>query len=464
MGKRTLTRIALLGAVSLPILPALAQEIDALRMTLGVDQRFEFGDNLGLDTPAEGNSSISTTRLSFGLISETDRQQLSLGLSGGLTIQDTPDTDGTQTDWGTPRLRFSYRLSGDNANLRVNANYTVAFIDTLELSDFVNDEGIVELPEDFSGLSGEGQRTSYSASAFLELGTDAPLGFDLSAGISGVSYSGPVDPDLFDFDRTFVGARALLRISPVLRGTAGLRYSTYDADDDEQTYRTRTTANLGFDYRVSPRATFEASVGVTEIDTQKIGEPDTDTSSPVGNLGFAYEMPNGQITADLDASADDGGDERINFVVGRSLELPDGSLSATLGFTDPQEGPAAPIGSLSWLREMRNGQLTAQINRSVSSNNEDETNLTTLVVLGYNQDLNDRSGFGLNVNYGLSDATDTTNQVTRAGISASYRYALTEDWDLNTGVNYRTRQEQGEDRASSPSIFLSIGRNFEFRP
>ena len=62
MGKRTLTRIALLGAVSLPILPALAQEIDALRMTLGVNQRFEFGDNLGLDTPAEGNSSISTTR------------------------------------------------------------------------------------------------------------------------------------------------------------------------------------------------------------------------------------------------------------------------------------------------------------------------------------------------------------------------------------------------------------------
>ena len=104
--------------------------------------------------------------MSFGLISETERQQLSLDLSGGLTIQDTPDTDGTQTDWGTPRLRFSYRLSGDNANFRVSASYSVAFIDTLELSDFVNEDEILELPEDFSDLSGRASEQATAPAPF----------------------------------------------------------------------------------------------------------------------------------------------------------------------------------------------------------------------------------------------------------------------------------------------------------
>ena len=305
MGKRTLTRIALLGAVSLPILPALAQEIDALRMTLGVDQRFEFGDNLGLDTPAEGNSSISTTRLSFGLISETERQQLSLGLSGGLTIQDTPDTDGTETDWGTPRLRFKYALQGDNSAFTVNASYSVAFIDTLSLGDFVNDEGVVELPEDFADLTGTGQRTSYNADLGLELGQEAPFGVNLSAGLSGIDYSDVSDPDLVPYDRTYAGVEALLRFSPVLTGTAGLRYSTYDERDGEQTYRTRTTADVGLRYLISPRASLNASVGVTEIDTEQLNSPATNTTSPVGNLGFAYQMPDGEWSADFYTRADD---------------------------------------------------------------------------------------------------------------------------------------------------------------
>ena len=142
-----------------------------------------------------------------------------------------------------------------------------------------------------------------------------------------MNYSGPVDPDLFDFNRTFVSGRALLRLSPVLTGTASLRYSTYDADDDEQTYRTRTTADVGFDYRVSPRASFEASVGVTEIDTQQLGEPDTNTSSPVGNLGFAYEMPNGESRPiSMPAPMRTATNGSISSF-GRSLELPDGALA-----------------------------------------------------------------------------------------------------------------------------------------
>jgi hypothetical protein len=464
VGKRTITRAALLGAVCLPILPALAQEIDAVRMNFGIDQRFEAGDNLGLDNPSQGNSSISTTRLSFGLISETERQSLAFDVSGALTIQDTPTTDGTETTWGTPRFRLAYDLDGADSALGVNANYSVAFIDTLSFADFINEDGILELPEDFSSLAGTGERTNYGLNATLALGQNAPLGFDLSAGVSGIDYTNVTDPNLFDYNRSFLGARALLRFSPVLTGSVGLRYSTYDASDNEQTYRTRTTGNIGLEYEISSRAALEASLGVTEVNTETLDQPTTNTTSPVGSLGYTYDMPNGGLTADFVASADENGNERLNFVVGRNLELPDGNLSFTLGLTDPEFGDVAPIGSLNWERNLPAGQITAQISRKVSSSNNDDTALTTLVAFGYDQNINDVSGFGLNFTYGESDATENTGQVTRTGISATYRHALTQDWNLNTGVNYRTRDEEGEGQASSPSIFLSIGRNFDFRP
>lgn len=464
MGKATITRAAILGAVCLPILPALAQEIDAVRMNFGINQRFESGDNLALENPSQGNSAISTTRLSFGLISETERQSIELDVSGALTIQNTPDTDGTETNFGTPNFRFSYDLAGADSAFGVNANYNVAFIDTLSLSDFINEDGILELPEDFSSLAGTGERTNYGVSATLELGQNAPLGFNLSAGVSGIDYNDVTDPNLFNYNRSFLGARALLRFSPVLTGSVGLRYSTYDASDDEQTYRTRTTGNVGLEYAISSRASLEASVGVTEVNTETLDQPTTNTTSPVGSLGYVLDMPNGGLTADFVASADENGNERLNFVVGRNLDLPDGNLSFTLGLTDPEFGDVAPIGSLGWERDLPDGQITARISRRVSSSNNDDTALTTLVAFGYNKNITDLSGIGLDLTYGESDATENTGRVTRTGISATYRYALTQDWNLNTGVNYRTREEEGEGQASSPTIFLSIGRNFDFRP
>ena len=179
------------------------------------------------------------------MVSETERQTLDLLLSGALTIQDTPDTDGTETDFGTPQARLRYTLNSQNSSLSLNGFYRVDFIDDLTFEDFINQDGVLELPEDFAGLNGNGERTAYGFDALLELGKTAPSGFNLSAGASGNRYSGTTDPGLFDFSRTYVGADALLRMSPVLTGLVGLGYDTYDADNAEQTYRTTTTGDVG---------------------------------------------------------------------------------------------------------------------------------------------------------------------------------------------------------------------------
>ena len=464
MGKKTLTRATVLGALCLPILPALAQEAGGVLLSFGVDQQFETGNNLALETPEEGNSSIATTFLSFGLLSETATQQIGLDVGGGLQIQNTPDSDGTETSFTDPALTFFYTLEGADSTLSLSANYREADIDTLTLSDFVNNEGLIELPEDFATLNGTGQRTDYGINAFLETGRDAPLGFVLSGGASGIEYTGSNDPSLFDIARTNAGATALLRVSPVATGTLGLRYSTYDADDDLQTYRTTTGADAGVIYSLSSRATMEASIGYTEVETEELGQATTTNSSPVGSLGIVYDMPNGEATADFDATTDEDGNERLNLVFGRSMELPDGALAYTFGLTDPQSGDVAPIGSLIWQRALPDGQISARLQRSVTTSNEDESRLSTLVAIGYDRTINDLSGIGLDLVYGQTDATATENEVRQIDLTAAYNYALTPDWNLNTGIVYQVRDEDTVGRSDSPSVFLSIGRRFDFRP
>ena len=175
-------------------------------------------------------------------------------------------------------------------------------------------------------------------------------------------------------------------------------------------------------------------------------------------------MPNGEITADLDLVSDEDGAERRNLLVGRSMELPDGALSYSLGVTDPEFADTALIGSLNWQRTLPSGQFSINFNRNVVSNNTDATQLATSLAVNYNHQINTTSSVGLSLFYGVTDATVDANGVEQTELSATYSHALTEDWNLNTGVNYQVRDEDTVGRADSPSVFLSIGRRFDFRP
>ena len=282
--------------------------------------------------------------------------------------------------------------------------------------------------------------------------------------LSGIDYTGSTDPDLFDYDRTNLGAEALFQVSPVLTGIVGVSYSTYNASDDEETSTDTTDGYVGVEYDVSARTTVSASVGVTQIETEEFGLITTDVTNPIWNLGVVYDMPNGEITADLDLVSDEDGAERRNLVVGRSMELPDGALSYSLGVTDPEFADTALIGSLNWQRALPSGQFSINFNRNVVSNNTDATQLATSLAVNYNHQINTTSSVGLSLFYGVTDATVDANGVEQTELSASYSHALTEDWNLNTGINYQVRDEDTVGRADAPSVFLSIGRRFDFRP
>ena len=63
------------------------------------------------------------------------------------------------------------------------------------------------------------------------------------------------------------------------------------------------------------------------------------------------------------------------------------------------------------------------------------------------------STIGLDFSYEVSDAPSERIEV--AGIGATWRYALTPDWHLDTGMRYRVRRDL-DGRAESPSIFVSV--------
>ena len=463
MGKKPVTRAALLGALCLPILPALAQDGGGPLLTFGISQRFETGDNLNLEIPSEGSTTRADTELSFGLLSETQTDRLALDMSGLFRIENTSLT-GSDAGFQDPNLRFSYDREGATSSFNAQAYYRESDVNNLQsLTDFVDSSGNVVLPPDFANLSGTGRRTVSGSSVNLELGRETPLGFVLDAGFSQTDYSNTSSSDLSDFDRRNVDGQARLRFSPLTTGTVGLRYDTYDAANPTGRDRTTTAADIGVEEALSERSTLKASLGASQVETDEAGLITT-TSGLIGSLGLAYDMPNGSATADFDAKLDENGDQRLEFVVGRSMELPDGSLSARLGLTAPEIGKTEVIGGLDWQRALPDGKISARLNRSVSSSDQDVSRLTTLASINYDHDINAVSGIGLGLLYVQQEGTPSDNQVTRTDLNATYRHALTEDWNVNTGVSYRVRDEDTVGRAESPSVFLSIGRRFDFRP
>lgn len=463
--RHPILRFAAVGALALPILPAIApaiaiaEESGGLRMRFGLEQRLEYTNNLALELPPEGATAISSTRLSFGLSSETRTERLALDLGAALKLANGPDSP--ETGLGDPRLDLSYAREAANARFSFGANYRKSEVDFLRpLEDFTDDAGVIVLPEDIDDLTGTGDRTNYAVNTAIELGTAAPLGLALSAGLSGLSYTDVSNPNLVDIRRARAAATVKLRFSETSQGRIGLDYARYEAEDAEETLRETTALEAGLAHDLSARAVLDTMLGYSIIDTEEFGIT-TRAEGLIGRIGLDYAMPNGSLTSEITAKTNQDG-TRLGLSFGRSLDLPAGALAFTIGVTRPEGGETAVIGSLFWLHETPDGQITARVDRKVSTTNEDAEKLTTLVALGYDREITALSGLTVDFIYAVTDGTGTDPAVDRGSLTASYRHALTADWSMNFGLALRMREEAGAERAESQSVFVSLRRDFDF--
>ena len=460
MAKQRIVHAATASGLTLLILPAFAQENPGVRMTAGIEQKFEAGDNLALEDPEEGSTVLSTTTLSFGLVTETANQSLEVDGSVALRAGEIPSNSDIDTGLVEPRIAFKYMRESSNALLNFNGSYRESDISfSPAVTDFVDLNGVINLPPDFEDLEGSGTRRSYQFNTSLEVGRNAPLGFVFDAGVSGITYD-QQSANLNDTFRYNTGVRANLRFSPVTTGFASYNFDHFESDDASNEDRDTNAYEVGVSQQLSPRASFEAALGFTDINQSENGISSS-TSGATGRLSVSLAMPDGQLTGSFVASRDQDG-PRQSLTVGRTFVLPAAQLALSVGATSEDGNDPSLIGSVNYTQELPTGSIRVGLNRNVTVDDDDDERITTTADMGYKYDINNISSLGVDFSLGIAEGTGNNDDTQRADLSASYNYDLTKDWTVSTGVAYKIRDEDNSSTSDSTSIFVTFKRDFEF--
>lgn len=398
-------------------LPAAAQERPG-PFTFRLDLRAEASDNRSLAAVSPGTTTSGEARFAFGFRRETGIETLTLDAAAVLRAISGPGAATAPGGFQDPRIRLGYTRTGAGSSLQLGASYTQADIATLrDLSDFLDpDTGEIVLPPDFEGLTGTGIRRVSSASARLRLGENAPVTTTLTAGVSDTRYEN-ASPALVDALRTNAGASARFRLTPVLAATAGVRWSRFDPAAGA----VRETTGL--------------------------------------DLALSQEFPRGAVTLAFAADMLPEG-TRLGVSLGRTLDLPAGSLSVSVGATQPAGSSSIGLtGALRYNQDLAGGRtIAATASRSIGSGIDDTERTVTLLSLAYGQEIGPNGRLGLNASHVISSVVTTGVETATTSLGASYSHALTADWTVTLGVNHRIRSATGAAEARGSTIFLSLGR------
>ncbi len=439
--------------------PALAQDAPP-RLAFDVSTTFNADSNRTLSVTAPQADARLDTRLGFTFDSRTRTDQLQLSASGllRLTTQQTGTT--TQSGLQDPRLRFAYARDTGNARLSANASFTVADVN-------LND--VFLLPDGTLGgtIPRAGSVTNSAAGLSVQTGVNDPIGFLLTASASSRAYSDTTDPNVFDSRRASLRFTTRLTPSPRTRIDLNLAYALSEDDNATGVRRNDRSVSVRLDQALSPLLTLQTEIGYSQNtrDETILGLPvRTEAQGLFGQIGLSLQRPNGTVSLTFASQRDTVG-PRNSLRLGRSLDLASGgTLAAEVGLTGRPGGQTYVIGSLRYSDPLPTGRIEARVERSVTldANNADVT--ATRVGVSYAHEINDLSRFNLSADFGqTSTAAAVPNDVTSRSFRATYSRALTPDWNLETGYQYRDRQDNAG-LASSNSVFLTVGRRFTAWP
>lgn len=419
---------------------ALAQD-GGLRMFFGLENRLEISRNTELSVPATGTDVLNETRLSFGLVTETAIDRLEFNASGAL-IAENPADGGTEFDFGRGTSDLAYHREIPAA--------------VFDLGAFYREDDVDAFDDALSDVDETGTRTDFGANVALEVGRTSSIGFAVGAAYEATDYQDASDPELYDTEETRADAAVIFHASPTVTGRLGLRYTLREEEDPATTQTETVVTYAGFDYGVSERLDVSAEIGYSQIDTEEFGVT-TRTTGPDLRLGLTYDMPVGTALALLRVTTDEDEGQRETLEFGRDLETPTNTISARLGVTHADAAGTDLIGRLAIDHRLPDGSLGLVLERSVAF--DDELEVISRAAANWSKTVNDVSSISLDIAYELSDApSERIEQVT---FGAGYSRELTADWNLNGGIGYRIRND-GDGHAESPTLFVSLSRDFEF--
>lgn len=398
------------------VISAQSYETGGIQLTFGAALGLEATDNSDFMATETQTRIAPYAGLTFGLLSATPAS--SFGIDASAEVRESVSDDSIKI--ATPRLSTRYDRSSANATLNLSAS--------AQITDLSQENGGIVDASGLSGsITGTATRRATTASASLIWGQTSRVTYGF-----GTSY----------VDNTYTGGTAT-----GLDGTA--------LDDNR---RLTLDGMVTFDLTKATELKTSLSYSVFEA---------TDTADQsetvILNTGISIDRPLGAVTADF-AIADLDAGQQYSLSFGRSLALPAGVASGTIGVTSDSENQIALTATVSARRDLPNGSLSLDISRQVSSLNEQDTSqLTTQISTDYSQALTSLTTLqvGLDLVQTEDVASNKTSQST--GLEASVSQTLTEDWAADAGYRYRSVDDTPGDTAQSNTIFVELRRVFVTR-
>ncbi len=432
-----------------------------MNITLDYLSSLRHDDNLRLTDPSLGSTTWWENTLSLSLINQTPGSTLTFDLSGLYRIANEPII-GTESSFSDPFSQLTYQQSNANSQFQILAEYRerdLAF--NRSLTD-INLDGTID-SSDVVGTVGDQINTRGNLD--WQTGLNDPLGFQFSYSHRERRYANTIDPGLFDNSTDDYTATALLRISPVLQGNLRIGYTDFTADDAVQTDRQTTTVSTGATYDVSSITTVSANIGYTQVDnTQRANNFNDVTENFVWNFAWNKSLPDGTASVLLDQTFGVNG-VRTNATFGRNYQRASGLFSFNAGFTRGPFDEVTPIGQIDYRYQLASSQIGATIQRRVGTSTESRETRQTVAFLTYDYFINQVSAMTFSVNFidQEDDGPGPSNPRQRGTFDASYTRAITKDWAMNIGYQYEMDDQNGF-KASSNSVFLTLGRRFTLKP
>lgn len=400
--------------------PGQAQE-GGRRLSFGISERLEATRNPGLTSPSDGTRYRADTRVDMTLSSITRTQSLTFSADAALRAASGPGITDTY-ELTRPNVSASYERLGPGSSFTLSARLRsedIAFLRPLE--DFIDDDGVLVLPEDFQDLYGSGTRRTYGATTGLRFGEDGPLGMGVRAGATVTDYV-DAGPALFDHKRYWATLDTRARLAPGRDLTTTLRYSRSESDDPT----VATNDVIGADTRlVFARRDGQVSIG-----------------------GGIEDSINGT---------------RASASAGWQRQLPDGSLGLTLGATRTISGSLALTGSANLSRTYAFGTVGANVRRSVGEDSSNAERIATGATVNFSRSLTKTTGLSLGADLAQTTSTMTDLSVTNVSLRTSINHQLSPDWNMNLGYSHYWRNDENSSAGwvGSDVVFFGISRRFD---
>ncbi|NOE35833.1 hypothetical protein [Ruegeria sp. HKCCD7318] len=432
-----------------------------LSVTLDYLSSLRHDDNLRLTDPSLGSTTWWENTLALNVLRQTPDSTLAFDLSGLYRIANEPII-GTESSFSDPSTQLSYQRNRANSRLSLLALYRerdLAF--NRSLTD-INLDGTID-SSDVIGTVGDQINTRGNLD--WEIGLNDPLGFRFTYNRSERRYANTIDPSLFDNRRDNYTAAVVLRASPVLQGNLRIGYTDFTADDTAQTDTQTTTVSTGATYDLSAVTTVGANIGYTQVDdTRRATNTNNTTESFVWNFSWNKTLSDGSANILFDQNFGVNG-SRINATAGRNFQRNNGVFGFNVGFTRGPFDQITPIGQINYSYQLASSQIGATIQRRVGTSTASIETRQTVVFLTYDYFINPVSAlnFSINIIDQENDGSGPSNPRQRGTFDASYTRAITKDWAINFGYQYEMDDQNGF-KASSNSVFLTLGRRFTLKP